>query len=383
MKHKYIVAISFIVIVMFVMMAFSSDVKPINRNDFKPSIDNSAKSKFISYAYNRWGKNSSNNKTDSLKYSFNIDFINWYYKNYNNIPQEHRRLYKGNMKYLIKYYEATNQTGKKLLNELSNLNFKAENNKNNNYINTSTVIKKREGNLISNTPLKYKNGSARLLTYSYKTKNYTIIYELIKHGNKFTVVDPTVRVDAFKIHHTINLYLYKIKIPGTSYNTYFDFNNYSNALLFKQFVTQKLIISSIVQDLMALILFAIPGTSGVIVGIIGSLVNDLEGTTSPLSIAHNINTLFKNEEGYSHDFRLVFTLNEWEYSLLPEFAVWGRINPGNSLFEVFKTFEELNANAAKNYLTAFTSLENKIGYNNKVYISGPTTISAWDKYIPG
>ena len=118
--------------------------------------------------------------------------------------------------------------------------------------------------------------------------------------------------------------------------------------------------------------------AGLTIGIFSSIAGDLLGTTSPLSIAGNVNTVFSNEWDCSGDFRLVFTLNAWEDGLVPQYAVWGRINPGNSLFEVFSNVQPLSGGSTiQNYLTLWNDMATRVGINHQVYMSSPPN---WQLY---
>lgn len=46
-------------------------------------------------------------------------------------------------------------------------------------------------------------------------------------------------------------------------------------------------------------------------GAASKMISDLLGTTNPMDIAGDVNTLFKKEEGELGYFRLVFTVNQW------------------------------------------------------------------------
>lgn len=332
------------------------------------------KNSALSFAYNRWGSNASHNKLDALEYASNVNFINWYNHNYRMLPQEERNLTEKNLSSIIDIYESMDPVGNKLASMVTQyeLNSAASSNP----VNTSRIVQNREGKLVSNASTTYDGNPAYLLTYGYTSGNVTVTYALIKHGSIFTPVDPYVRLNAF----TISKGWWIFSISATSYNIYFDFYNYVNAVNFKNFITGTLTISSIIQDLMAIVVWSAVGVGvgpfsemgNLAAGVIGSLFGDLVGTTSPLSIAGNVNTLFSNEWDYSGDFRLVFTLNVWEDGLVPQYAVWGRINPGNSLFEVFSNVQPLSGGSTiQNYLTLWNDMATRVGINHQVYMSSP------------
>lgn len=58
-----------------------------------------------------------------------------------------------------------------------------------------------------------------------------------------------------------------------------------------------------------------------------------------LAAKNVINNLFTNEENYSGQFELTYTLNAWEAGIVPEFSWWGYINPGKIITQVFKNVE--------------------------------------------
>ncbi len=290
------------------------------------------------------------------------------------LPQEERNLTEKNLSSIIDIYESMDPVGNKLASMVTQyeLNSAASSNP----VNTSRIVQNREGKLVSNASTTYDGNPAYLLTYGYTSGNVTVTYALIKHGSIFTPVDPYVRLNAF----TISKGWWIFSISATSYNIYFDFYNYVNAVNFKNFITGTLTISSIIQDLMAIVVWSAVGVGvgpfsemgNLAAGVIGSLFGDLVGTTSPLSIAGNVNTLFSNEWDYSGDFRLVFTLNVWEDGLVPQYAVWGRINPGNSLFEVFSNVQPLSGGSTiQNYLTLWNDMATRVGINHQVYMSSP------------
>ena len=109
------------------------------------------------------------------------------------------------------------------------------------------------------------------------------------------------------------------------------------------------------------------------------LISDLLGTTNPMDIAGDVNTLFKKEEGELGYFRLVFTLNQWS-GVVPEFAVWGRINPRNRLFECFRNVQPLTrGDIVDAYIDTWYCMESAIGINKKVYMPNPS--GGWRQFV--
>ena len=326
---------------------------------------------FMKYNLIHYGLHSG--KLDKLQYKADMNFLTWYIGNFNRIPSAYRGITQQNASVMLPIWE--NESARAQSDVQAVANYEVNQHASQYHINTAYIVNNRLGNLVSNRTTMYKNESANLLVYKYVKNNQSLVYELIDQKGSFIPVDPYIRLNAFTIH-----WGWGGLISGTSYNMYFNFTTYNNAVSFRNFITQTLTISSIVQDICAAVVWSFVGmglglvsvAAGLIVGVGGSLVEDLTGTTSPLSIATNVNTLFNNEWDYSHDFRLVFTLNAWEDGLVPQYAVWGRINPGNSLFDVFDNVQPLSGGAIiQNYLTLWYDLKDAIGINNRVYLPVP------------
>ena len=337
----------------------------------------------LSYAFNHWGKSAVNNKLDALEYASNINFINWYHLNYYTMPSGHRNLTKSNLSLIINTYELNDPLGNHLASLVTQ--FEMNTQIGNDPVNTAQIVANNEGKLVSNSSMTYKGEQAYLLIYKYQGQNFTVTYELIKHGNQLTPVDPTIRLNEFTIYKGWWIFT----ISAKSYNIYTDFYNYNNALQFENFISTGLTITAIVQDILTLVVYAVIGylvgptlSAGqtAIAGVASGLISDLLGTTNPMDIAGNVNTLFKNEEGELGYFRLVFTLNQWSWGIVPEFAVWGRINPGNSLFEVFRNVQPLTGGDIVNaYIDTWYAMESAIGINDKVYLPNPS--GGWGQFV--
>lgn len=192
------------------------------------------KNSALSFAYNRWGSNASHNKLDALEYASNVNFINWYNHNYRMLPQEERNLTEKNLSSIIDIYESMDPVGNKLASMVTQYELNSATSSN--PVNTSRIVQNREGKLVSNASTTYDGNPAYLLTYRYTSGNVTVTYALIKHGSIFTPVDPYVRLNAF----TISKGWWIFSISATSYNIYFDFYNYVNAVNFKNFITSEL-----------------------------------------------------------------------------------------------------------------------------------------------
>ena len=346
-------------------MVSNTNEHATNKNFASTSFEYSA----LNYARNHWGKNATKNKLDSLEYSLNSNFITWYHNNYYKLPLKYRNLTNSNMPFLMKIYQNESPKGKLLLSNIANYEM---NKQHKNNLNITHIVNNRMGILILNKTIIYHNKTAYQLTYKYKKNNSSLVYSLIIQGKKVIPVDPYIRLNNFKISAGVWIF----KVYGESYNIYLRFNNYNNAKAYENYIIGNLQLKAIITDIMDGIFWIALGVLttgwvGVLVAVAGTLVSDLAGVTNPLTIAHNVKTLFKNEWGYSGNFRIVFTENEWENGALPEFAVWGRINPGNSLFEVFRSFQYLTQNEGNNFVKAFGKLAAHYGLDKTDYISNP------------
>ena len=107
-------------------------------------------------------------------------------------------------------------------------------------------------------------------------------------------------------------------------------------------------------------------------GIVSNVVSDVTGVVSLLELAKNVNTLFSNEWDSTHSFYVAFTLNNWEWGLVPEFSVWGLNYPEKNLFPVFKQVEPITGgDAAQNFITLFNQVKDVYGTNTEHYLSDP------------
>lgn len=338
-----------------------------------------------SHIYDKWGRNTSN-ELDVLEYKSNLNFLSWYQQNYYSIPTSHRNFTRTNASIIIGMYQTTDASGNKLISEITQYEMSTK--ATISPFNTSYVVNHVLGKLVSNSTVASGGSIAHILVYKYHEDNSSLTYALLDKNGKITPMDPYVRVNDFTIYYGI----WPFQMSGTSYNIYVDFANYYNALNFKNFLISTLTIDALVQDLLTIVVFSVitgsigdlgnaflPTAAGALFGVGSSLVDDLLGTTSPLKIADNFNTLFSNEWRYLGEFRLVYTLNNWAYGLVPQFSVWGRINPGNSLFQAFDSVQPLTGgDTVQNYLSIWNDIESGIGLNNKVYAPEPFD---WTQYI--
>ena len=380
-RKKAIIGV--LMVAMFVMMAFYPAVSstPQKVDNVQPTgyASKNWEKNALLYAYNKWGDKTG--KLAQLEYRSNVNFIKWYHNMYSKLPQYYRNLTASNLSSILTIYKHSDRTGYKLSNEITE--YEVSKQMAEHKVNISKVVEYKEGKAVSHRTTIRNNKTAIVTTYIYHSKNETVTYALMKQGNKTIALDPYVSLGVFKISKGYWIF----KIYATSYNIYYNFYNYNDAKQFEQYITGTMTITAIVDDVFTAIVYAMLGYGAavagsaawaLIIGVGGTLACDLLGTTTPTAIANNFKTLFENEWDYSKDFRLVFTLNLWEDGLVPQFAVWGRINPGNSLFEAFDSVQPLTGGQEiTNYLQAFDSIESKIGTNNKQYIANPTCWSSF------
>jgi ribosomal protein L18E len=380
-RKKAIIGI--LMVAMFVMMAFYPAVSstPQKVDNIQPTgyASKNWEKNALLYAYNKWGNKTG--KLAQLEYRSNVNFIKWYHKMYSKLPQNNRNLTASNLSSILTIYEHSDRTGYKLSNEITE--YEASRQMDEHKVNISKIVEYREGKAISHRTTIRNNKTAIVTTYIYHSKNETVKCAIMKQGNKTIALDPYVSLGVFKISKGWWIF----KIYATSYNIYYNFYNYNGANQFEHYITETMTITAIVDDIFTAIVYAmldygaaVAGSAAwaLIIGVGGTLACDLLGTTTPTAITNNFKTLFENEWDYSKDFRLVFTLNVWEGGLVPQFAVWGSINPGNSLFEAFDSIQPLTGGQEiTNYLQAFESIESKIGTNNQQYIANPTCWSSF------
>ena len=369
--------IGVLMVAMFVMMAFYPAVSstPQKSDNVQPTgyASKNWEKNALLYAYNKWGDKTG--KLAQLEYRSNVNFIKWYQNMYSKLPQYYRNLTASNLSSILTIYKHSDRTGYKLSNEITE--YEVSKQMAEHKVNISKIVEYREGKAVSHRTTIRNNKTAIVTTYIYYSKNETVTYALMKQGNKTIALDPYVSLGVFKISKGWWIF----KIYATSYNIYYNFYNYNDAKQFEQYITGTMTITAIVDDVFTALVYAalifvggeVSAFWSLVGGVIGTVVGDMLGAaTSPTAIANNFKTLFENEWDYSKDFRLVFTLNLWEDGLVPQFAVWGRINPGNSLFEAFDSVQPLTGGQEiTNYLKVFESIESKIGTDNNQYIANP------------
>lgn len=335
---------------------------------------------FVLYNYHHYGISS--NVLNELQFKADSNFINWYLGNYSQIPSNYRGITTQNSSVILPMWENESSNAMEEVQAVANYEVSQFTIKN--QINTTYVVSNHLGHLVSNKTTEYHNQSANFLTYRYTNGKQSLVYELIDQNGSIKPVDPYIRLNAFTIH-----WGWGGLISGTSYNIYFTFDNYKDALNFKNFLTTAITVKSSVNYATTIIAWAalgagigsiVPGTgtlAGAIVGFIGGVITAIQDNTDPIYVNNAINGLFTNQEAYNGQFEVVYTLNTWEWGLVPEFSWWGYYNPGQVLKQVYKNVG-LDSNAESNFITVYNALVSNLGNNVEVYFSPP---SSWQSIV--
>ncbi len=319
------------------------------------------------------------NNLSKLEYKANLNFISWYWTNYTQIPVSHREISKQNASVILSIWENNSPEAKADVQAVAD--YELAQNTVKNQLNTTYIVDNHLGTVVSIKNTYYNNKTTNLMTYEYTKNNNTLIYSLVNENGKFVPVDPYIRLNAFTIH-----WGWLGLISGTSYNIYFTFTNYNNALSFKNFLSSALTVEASVDTAMTIIGWVITGALagsvvpalgtvvGAIVGLIGGIITVLQDNTNPTTVASTINGLFTNQEDYNGQFEIVYTLNAWESGLVPEFSWWGYYEPGNVLTQVYKNVG-LASSAEGNFITVYNYLDGQYGTNVQTYFSAPSSWS--------
>ena len=332
--------------------------------------------KFMTYNLIHYGVHS--NMPDKLQYKADLDFVTWYIGNFSQIPYSHRGITTQNSSIILPVWENESPQAKGDVQAVAN--YEVSQYTAQNEINTTYIVNNRLGKMVSNETAVYHNQSANLLVYKYTKDNQSLVYELIAQKGTFTPVDPYIRLNAFTIH-----WGWGGLISGTSYNMYYTFTSYNNALSFKNFLASALTIKASVETAMTdigwIIAVALAGSIagpegtaiGALVGVVADLIS-LYANTNPTTIASTISGLFTNQEDYNGQFQIVYTLNAWEDGLVPEFSWWGYINPGSILTQIYKDVG-LASVSESNFITVYNYMAGMLGSNVQTYFSAPSTWS--------
>lgn len=332
------------------------------------------------------------NRLDQLQYKADKDFAIWYLGNYSLIPSASRGISMQNSSILLCMWKQDSLNAKGDLAAITT--YEVNENTEQYNINTTCVVKDRLGTLISIKAITYQNESANLMVYKFKKNNESLVYGFIHQNSLCIPVDPYIRLNAFTIH-----WGWLGVISGTSYNIYFTFDNDHTACKFKNFLISASTIESSVNDAASIVTWVAlgaaagsivapgPGTlAGAIVGVVGGIVSVLEDNTDPETVAKTVNELFNSEEAFDGKFVVTYTLNAWEWGLVPEFSWWGYeyMNTGPVLTQIYKNVGFASGPEAS-FEVIYDSLTDIYGTNNEVYFSTPSggwlsialTLSSW------
>ncbi len=315
---------------------------------------------------------------DQLKYKADLNFISWYTHNYELIPPSSRGIVQQNASVILSLWEKGNPEAKTDLQAVAD--YKLQQISQGNQIDVLQVEKNRLGVLISNQTIVRNNQTIYKLTYRYSENNQTLIYALISNNGEYTPIDPYFWLNDFTVH-----WGWGGLISGTSYNIYMNFTNFYHAETYKNFLINALTIDTLIDDLLsAVVWIGIGGIVGLeatstaikvvslLLGLVDNLGTDVTGAIGIIDLAHNVNTLFNNEWDSTHGFYLVYTLNNWEWGLVPQFSVWGLNYPEKSLFQVFGQTQPITgSDAAQNFITLFNNVKDVYGINSENYLANP------------
>ena len=328
--------------------------------------------KFMEYNLIHYGLHSG--KLDKLQYRADMNFLTGYIGNFTQIPAANRGINKRNASVMLSMWENESSHAKRDVQAVANYEVNQQSTQY--HMNTAYVVNNHLGNLISNRTTMYNNASANLLEYKYTNHNESLVYELIDQKGSFIPVDPYIRLNAFTIH-----WGWGGLISGTSYNIYFTFTNYNNALSFKDVLSDISTIQASVNAAVSILASAALGAAigsvfpgvgtlaGAIAGVALGVAKVLVDNTNPVNVANTINGLFRNQEDYTHDkyFNITYTYNAWEWGLVPEFSWWGYMNPGSVLTQIYKDVSFGHSDEEEGFMMIYNSLANTYGTNVEMY----------------
>ena len=333
---------------------------------------------FMKYNLIHYGLHSG--KLDKLQYKADMNFLTWYIGNFNQIPYAYRGITQQNASVMLPIWE--NESARAQSDVQAVANYEVNQHASQYHINTAYIVNNRLGNLVSNRTTMYKNESANLLVYKYTKNNESLVYELIDQKGIITPVDPIFSLNAFTIH-----WGWLGLISGTSYNMYFNFTTYNNALNFKNFLDTASTITAWVEFAMDTILWTavavltggVVGLMAVVISAFGFVASTVTSALSvePWTVNNTINQLFNDQEGYDHDkyFEVVYTLNAWESGLVPEFSWWGwepQYSGQPVLTQIFKSVG-FGSTAEQDYEVIYNYLVKEYGANSETTIQDPSS----------
>ena len=333
---------------------------------------------FMKYNLIHYGLHSG--KLDKLQYKADMNFLTWYIGNFSQIPSAYRGITQQNASVMLPIWE--NESVQAQSDVQAVANYEVNQHASQYHINTACIVNNRLGNLVSNRTTMYNNESANLLVYKYVKNNQSLVYELIDQKGSFIPVDPYIRLNAFTIH-----WGWGGLISGTSYNIYFNFTTYNNALNFKNFLDTASTITAWVEFAMDTILWTavavltggVVGLMAVVISAFGFVASTVTSALSvePWTVNNTINQLFNDQEGYDHDkyFEVVYTLNAWESGLVPEFSWWGwepQYSGQPVLTQIFKSVG-FGSTAEQDYEVIYNYLVKEYGANSETTIQDPSS----------
>ncbi len=333
---------------------------------------------FMKYNLIHYGLHSG--KLDKLQYKADMNFLTWYIGNFSQIPSAYRGITQQNASVMLPIWE--NKSAQAQSDVQAVANYEVNQHTSQYHINTAYIVNNRLGNLVSNRTTMYNNESANLLVYKYTKNNESLVYELIDQKGIITPVDPIFSLNAFTIH-----WGWLGLISGTSYNMYFNFTTYNNALNFKNFLDTASTITAWVEFAMDTILWTavavltggVVGLMAVVISAFGFVASTVTSALSvePWTVNNTINQLFNDQEGYDHDkyFEVVYTLNAWESGLVPEFSWWGwepQYSGQPVLTQIFKSVG-FGSTAEQDYEVIYNYLVKEYGANSETTIQDPSS----------
>jgi hypothetical protein len=270
----------------------------------------------------------------SAQYKLDSGFINWYVSNVNALPGNSRNLTQQNISSLFQSFLSSGENSYKLAQ-----------------------------NAVNNESLMY---SPVVIT--------------INASN-----DPWVWETYTPIHIDI---LGWVSMWEEKFASFMEFKTLTNAQNFKNALAQELTWTGVVDDLFAGLVFlttagavgAVSVTLGSIICLLSGVYNDLLPAASLVSLNNNINTAFGAQEDESGIFKIAYELDYYPDTLSSAYSVYAPIPSGGSInfLSGINSLELLGSGPMDSYIGAFDNFENQYGLNNPIYVSAP---SSWTAYF--
>ena len=316
------------------------------------------------------------------RYELNSAFLNWYASNVWMLPSTNRSLTQQNITSIFKDFVLSDGNAADLVQSV--VNNEPTPNIESSTINITEVVNNLKGIAIQNSTI-YSNGTIEyLLTYRYTQNQTSLTYMVIKSNGVVTPVDPYVMETAQDIYAPFLWWsiLWEVKLAN-----FLRFDNYQNALNFKNFAVSSLTGTAIYDDIMTGLFYSVVGGVvgmyniiwGLIAGLLGTAVGDIAGSTNPTTVAGNVNTLFNNQEATYGYFEVAYELDYYPYLVTQAYSVYGPIIGGSiNLFSTVNPLDIFGTTELNDYIEAFDDFQNSYGLNNWVYLSPP---SSWTTYF--